>query len=78
MDKNKNNNIGEMLVLIMQIGISMIVPIALMVALSVFIIDKTGIKWISVLLFVVGAAAGVRNVYILVKKYINKSNDKSN
>lgn len=78
MDKNKNNNIGEMLVLIMQIGISMIVPIALMVALSVFIIDKTGIKWISVLLFAVGAAAGVRNVYILVKKYINKSNDKSN
>ncbi|MCR4611527.1 MAG: AtpZ/AtpI family protein [Lachnospiraceae bacterium] len=59
-----------MLVLIMQIGISMIVPIGLMVALSVFIINKTGIKWISVILFVIGAAAGIRNVYKLVQKYL--------
>ncbi len=71
----KKNEIGEMLVLIMQIGISMIVPIGLMVALSVFIINKTGIKWISIILFVIGAAAGIRNVYRLVKKYLKKSKE---
>ncbi len=71
----KKNEIGEMLVLIMQIGISMIVPIGLMVALSVFIVNKTGIKWISVILFVIGAAAGIRNVYKLVKKYLKKSKE---
>ena len=68
----KKNDIGEMLVLIMQIGISMIVPIALMVALSVFIVNKTGIKWISVILFIIGALAGFRNVYNLVKKHLQK------
>lgn len=75
--KNKKNDIGEMLVLIMQIGISMIVPIGLMVALSVFIVNKTGIKWISVILFIIGAAAGMRNVYKLIKKYLKKDDEKS-
>ena len=72
MRKKKKNEIGQMLVLLMQIGISMLVPIALMTALAYFIAEKTGIKWISVLLFIVGAAAGMRNVYILVKKYLKK------
>lgn len=64
-----------MLVLIVQIGISMIVPIALMTVLSYFIAEKTGIKWISVVLFIMGAAAGMRNVYILVKKYLKKQKE---
>ena len=64
-----------MLVLIMQIGISMLVPIALMTALAYFIALKTGIKWISVVLFIVGAAAGMRNVYMLVKKYLKKQKE---
>lgn len=71
----KKNEVADMLVLIMQIGISMIVPIALMVLLSIFIADKTGIKWISVILFVIGAAAGMRNVYMLVKKYLQKKKE---
>ena len=64
-----------MLVLLMQIGISMLVPIALMTALAYFIAEKTGIKWISVVLFIVGAAAGMRNVYMLVKKYLKKQKE---
>lgn len=73
--KKKKNEVGEMLVLIMQIGISMIVPIALMVALSYFIAVKTGVKWVSIILFIVGAAAGMRNVYKLVKKYLKKQKE---
>lgn len=75
MRRKKNNEIGQMLVLIVQIGISMIVPIALMTVLSYFIAEKTGIKWISVVLFIMGAAAGMRNVYILVKKYLKKQKE---
>lgn len=71
----KKNEVADMLVLIAQIGISMIVPIALMVLLSMFIVDKTGIKWISVVLFIIGAAAGMRNVYMLVKKYLKKQKE---
>ena len=73
--KSERSEIGEMLILIMQIGISMIVPIGLMVALSVFIVGKTGIKWISIILFVMGAAAGMRNVYKLVKKYLKETKE---
>lgn len=73
--QKKNNEIGEMLVLLMQVSISMIVPIGLMVALSVFIVNKTGIKWISIILFIVGAAAGMRNVYKLVQKYLKKKKE---
>ena len=75
MRRKKNNEIGQTLVLIVQIGISMIVPIALMTVLSYFIAEKTGIKWISVVLFIMGAAAGMRNVYILVKKYLKKQKE---
>ena len=75
MRRKKNNEIGQMLVLIVQIGISMIVPIALMTVLSYYIAEKTGIKWISVVLFIMGAAAGMRNVYILVKKYLKKQKE---
>ena len=71
----KKNEVADMLVLLLQIGISMIVPIALMVLLSVFIVNKTGIKWISVILFIIGAAAGMRNVYMLVKKYLQKKKE---
>lgn len=71
----KKNEVADMLVLLLQIGISMIVPIALMVLLSVFIVNKTGIKWISVILFIIGAAAGMRNVYMLVKKYLKKQKE---
>ena len=75
MKKKERSEIGEMLILIMQIGISMIVPIGLMVALSVFIVNKTGIKWISIILFIMGAAAGMRNVYKLVKKYLKETKE---
>lgn len=75
MRRKKRNEIGEMLVLLMQIGISMLVPIALMTALAYFIAEKTDIKWISVVLFILGAAAGMRNVYMLVKKYLKKQKE---
>ena len=51
--------------LITQIGISMMVPIALCVALGIWIDGKFGTYWIIPLIFI-GMAAGFRNVYHMV------------
>lgn len=55
-------SVYKTLALISQIGISMMVPIALCVALGIWIDRRFGTYWIIPLIFV-GMAAGFRNVY---------------
>lgn len=58
----------QSLVLVTQFGISMLVPILLCTLLGVWIGGKFNIPIITVPLFVIGALAGFRNVYIMAKK----------
>ena len=58
--KNKNK-VYDSLILIMQFGINMIVPIFLCVGLGVFIYRRYGHPWLVILLFFLGAAAGFQN-----------------
>lgn len=51
--------------LIMQLGISMMVPIALCVALGLWLDRLFGTSWIFIPLMILGMAAGVRNMYRL-------------
>lgn len=56
------------LVLVTQFGINMLVPILLCTLLGVYIGKRFSVPVITVPLFLIGALAGFRNVYILAKK----------
>ena len=71
-----NKSVYESFVLIMQFGINMIVPILLCTALGVWISDKTGHPIIVVPLFIMGALAGFRNIYIMAKRVYERDNNK--
>lgn len=70
MKKKERNEVGEMLVLILQISITMLVPICLCTILGAAAGNHFQMKWLAVAAFFMGAAAGFQNVYRLVKKYL--------
>ena len=59
-----------MLGLIGQIGLVMISSVMIATLLGAYIGRRTGIEWIAVIGFFVGAVAGVQGVYRLVAKYL--------
>lgn len=64
----KKNNVFQSFALVTQFGITMIVPILLCTLIGVYIGEKFSIPIITVPLFIIGALAGFRNVYIMAKK----------
>ncbi len=66
----KHNEVFEMLSLIMQLGISMLVPILMCTLFGVWPGRRFDMNWIPVVGFVIGAAAGMESVYKIVKKYL--------
>lgn len=75
MDKKQRNQVMETLALVMQVSISMILPIVACTLAGVWIGNKTDVKWAAIIGFIIGAAAGIESVYKIVKKYL-KNNDK--
>lgn len=65
--KNKRS-VMQSLIFITQFGISMIVPILLCTFLGVYLGRRFDKPILAVPLFLIGAAAGFRNVYRLAKK----------
>ncbi len=68
--KKENKEVAEMLVLILQIGITMLVPILLCTLGGAWLDAKFNMKFLGLLGFVLGSAAGFQNVYRLVRKYL--------
>lgn len=66
----QRNEVADMLVLILQVSINMVVPIVLCTIAGVWIGNKIGVNWISVVGFFLGAIAGMQNVWRQVKKYV--------
>lgn len=71
MKKNNNKQIFDALIMVFQFGINMIVPIFICTLLGVWIGKKTGMDWITVPLFFLGALAGAYNIYRMAKKLID-------
>lgn len=71
----KKNNVLQSLVLVTQFGITMLVPILLCTLIGAYIGEKFSVPIITVPLFLVGAAAGFRNVYIMAKKTYENRNE---
>ncbi len=61
--------------MISQVGISMLVPIFLCSMLGLFLENKLG--WPAFIpLFILGALAGMRNVYVLLSSIYKEENEK--
>ena len=73
--KDKNGVLRSLL-LVTQFGVSMIVPVLLCTWLGAWLGRKLGLPILAVPLFLAGALAGARNVYVLAKKvYEDKEGD---
>ena len=71
----KKNKVFQTLTLVSQFGITMLVPILLCTLIGVYIGEKFSIPIITVPLFMLGALAGFRNIYIMAKKTYEDRND---
>lgn len=70
--KKDNRQIMNALMLVFQFGINMIVPIFLCCLLGIWIGEKTGISWMMIPFFFVGALAGFSNIYKMARKLFEK------
>ena len=64
--------------LIFQFGISMLVPIFLCSILGVWLGNLTGINWLMIPFFFMGALAGFTNIYKTVRKLYRQEEKKEN
>lgn len=67
-----NKSVFKALALVTQFGISMLVPVALCVALGIWIDNRFGTWWTVPLIFV-GMAAGGRNIYRMAMTLVRSS-----
>lgn len=72
-----NRTTFQTLALITQLGLMMIVSISMPSALGIWLDKKLGTAWITILMFVIGAIAGVQSVYRMIQKiYGDKGQNK--
>ena len=66
-----DRSVFQALTLILQFGINMVVPIAMMTALGIWLDRKLELSWLAVLFFGIGAGAGGQNCYRMAKRIIH-------
>ena len=67
--KNKRN-VFQSFSMVIQFGLNMLVPLVMCTMAGVWLGDKLDIKVMAVPFFIIGALAGFRSIYIMVKKII--------
>lgn len=65
--KGYERSVYRALVLISQCGINMIVPVVLCGAVGVFLDRKLDTSWCTVILFFVGALAGLTSIFRMIR-----------
>lgn len=68
--RKDSRNIWQALALVLQFGLNMIVPIFLCTFLGIWLGEKTGISWLVIPLFFVGALAGFTSIYRMSKNLL--------
>jgi hypothetical protein len=68
--KKDKRQVMNALVLVFQLGINMIVPIFLCSMVGIWVGERTGISWIMIPFFFVGALAGGTNIYKMIRRLI--------
>ena len=61
-------NVYQSFAMVMQFGLNMIVPILMCTMFGVYIGKKYDMLFIVVPLFVIGALAGFRNIFVMAKR----------
>ncbi len=69
MKKKKDRQVFEALTLVLQFGICMLVPIGLCTALGIWLGNCTGISWMMIPFFFIGALAGGTSVYKMARRF---------
>lgn len=64
----KKRKVFQAFTMVMQFGLNMLVPICLCTIIGVWIGEKYDIPIITIFLFLIGALAGFRNIFIMAKK----------
>lgn len=75
MKRDNKKEIMNALIMVFQFGINMIVPIFICTMLGVWIGGKTGVDWITVPLFFLGALAGANNIYRMARKFLKSDGE---
>ena len=70
-----HKTVYQSLAMIIQFGITMLVPIFLCSFLGWYLDEKLQTSWLFVALFFIGALAGFRNIFILSKKIFQTRDD---
>ena len=60
----------QALTMILQFGLNMIVPIAICMALGIWLDKKYDMPWVILILFFVGALAGFTSIYKMAKPFM--------
>lgn len=72
--KKDDRQVIDALILVFQFGLNMLVPIFMCCALGIWIGNRSGISWMMIPFFFIGALAGGTNVYRMAKKIYEKDN----
>ena len=72
----QNNKIGKAFVMVFQVSISMIIPMAMCGALGWYLDGKLKTSFLFILLLILGILAAFRNVYYLTKSFYQKDMEK--
>ena len=77
MKRINKREVTESFSMVLQFGLNMIIPIAMCIALGVWIGDKYNMDWIVIPLFFVGALAGYTSIFKMVKQYLKKTDKRA-
>lgn len=65
--RDDNRIVFRSFAMILQFGLNMIVPIGMMTALGIWLDGKFGTSFLTIILFMAGAAAGAQNIYRMAR-----------
>lgn len=74
-DKQDKKSVYRALVLVMQFGINMLVPIGIMSWLGILLDRRFGTSFCMVLFFFIGAVAGFQNIWRMAKAVFGEEPD---
>lgn len=74
-EQKDRQKVMKTLTFLTQFGINMLVPIFLCFFAGMWLDKKFGTKYLIIIGFMIGAIAGFRNVYVLVRRSIKNDDD---
>lgn len=75
---SKNKGIARGLAMITQVGISMMVPIFLCVAIGIILDKKLNARYFTIIFLILGILAGARNTYVMIMSNVRMDSKNMN